>query len=226
MFEAIHGSAPDIAGRGIANPSGLLLSAVMMLVHIRQPRVATLVHNAWLRTLEDGIHTVDVRGRHTQRVAGTLEFADAVIERLGDAPRQLEPVEYVASSPAPRQAPAAAARRPAAAKAMVGVDVFVHDAVSTPAKLGERLSALGTGTLELQLITNRGVKVWPGGFPETFCTDHWRCRFVAPAAGAAVSHGDIIELLRRLTDADIDVIKTENLCTFDGVAGFALAQGQ
>ena len=226
MFEAIHGSAPDIAGRGIANPSGLLLSAVMMLVHVRQPRVATLVHNAWLRTLEDGIHTADVRGRHTRRVAGTRAFADAVIERLGDAPKHLEPVEYVAPGPVLRPASATAARRPAAAKAMVGVDVFVHDAVSSPAKLGERLSVLGTGTLELQLVTNRGVKVWPGGFPETFCTDHWRCRFVAHAAGGVVNHGDILDLLRRLTDAGIDVIKTENLCTFDGVAGFALAQGQ
>jgi isocitrate dehydrogenase len=225
MFEAIHGSAPDIAGRGIANPSGLLLSAVMMLVHVRQPKVATLVHNAWLRTLEDGIHTVDVRGRHTRRVAGTREFADAVIERLGDAPKHLEPVEYVESGPV-RPASATAARRPAAAKAMVGVDVFVHDAAASPANLGERLSALGTGTLELQLVTNRGVKVWPGGFPETFCTDHWRCRFVARAAGDAVNHGNILDLLRRLTDAGIDVIKTENLCTFDGVAGFALAQGQ
>jgi isocitrate dehydrogenase len=226
MFEAIHGSAPDIAGRGIANPSGLLLSAVMMLVHVRQPRVATLVHNAWLRTLEEGIHTTDVRGSHTRRVAGTEEFASAVIERLGDAPRQLEPVEYGETQAKARPAPARPVRRPAAAKAMVGVDVFVHDAGSPPAALGERLASLGTEALELQLVTNRGVKVWPRGFPETFCTDHWRCRFVARRRGAAISHGDIVALLSKVTSAGVDVIKTENLCTFDGVPGFALAQGQ
>jgi isocitrate dehydrogenase len=109
---------------------------------------------------------------------------------------------------------------------MVGVDVFVHDAGSPPAALGERLASLGTEALELQLVTNRGVKVWPRGFPETFCTDHWRCRFVARRRGAAISHGDIVALLSKVTSAGVDVIKTENLCTFDGVPGFALAQGQ
>ncbi len=218
----------DVAAElaGSANPSGLLLSAVMMLVHVRQPRVATLVHNAWLRTLEEGIHTTDVRGSHTRRVAGTEEFASAVIERLGDAPRQLEPVEYGETQAKARPAPARPVRRPAAAKAMVGVDVFVHDAGSPPAALGERLASLGTEALGLQLVTNRGVKVWPRGFPETFCTDHWRCRFVARRRGAAISHGDIVALLSKVTSAGVDVIKTENLCTFDGVPGFALAQGQ
>ena len=75
------------------------------------------------------------------------------------------------------------------------------------------------------MITNRGVKVWPNGFPETFCTDHWRCRFVAPS-GATIQHSDIIALLARITEGHVDVIKTENLCTFDGENGFALGQGQ
>jgi isocitrate dehydrogenase len=92
LFEAIHGSAPDLAGQGIANPSGLLLSAVMMLVHIRQARAAERIHNAWLRTLEDGIHTADVKGPHTRRTVGTEHFARAVIERLGESPRTLRPV--------------------------------------------------------------------------------------------------------------------------------------
>jgi isocitrate dehydrogenase len=226
MFEAIHGSAPDIAGRGIANPSGLLLSAVMMLIHLGQAKIATLVHNAWLRTLEEGIHTADLRGHQTRRTVGTNGFADAVIERLGNAPRRLAPVEYRnADVPATAAAPRYV-RRPAAGKATVGVDVFVHDGSATPATLAGRLAAQETAALRLQMITNRGVKVWPGGFPETFCTDHWRCRFVARGDGATISHRDIIELLTRVTDAGLDVIKTENLCTFDGAAGYALGQGQ
>src|SRR4029077_15602113 len=60
MFEAIHGSAPRRAGQNLANPSGLLLGAVLMLVHIDQPEVAGRIHNAWLRTIEDGIHTYDI----------------------------------------------------------------------------------------------------------------------------------------------------------------------
>jgi len=226
MFEAIHGSAPDLAGRGVANPSGLLLSAVMMLVHIRQARVAGRIHNAWLRTLEDGIHTADIRGEHTRRTVGTDDFARAVIERLGESPRVLRPVTY--RDPAPARLPNPAAgyrRRPAARKALVGVDVFVHDARTSPDLLGERLRRLRPEGLSLQMITNRGVKVWPGGLPETFCTDHWRCRFVAPA-GATIGHDAIVELLSRLTRADVDVIKTETLCTFDGERGYALGQGQ
>src|SRR6202140_4706786 len=95
MFEAIHGSAPRRAGQNLANPSGLILAAVMMLVHIDQPDVATLVHNAWLRTIEDGIHTYDiyVEGVSKEKV-GTREFTDAVIARLGQEPQQLTPVKY------------------------------------------------------------------------------------------------------------------------------------
>jgi isocitrate dehydrogenase len=87
MFEAVHGSAPDIAGQGIANPSGLILGAVMMLVHIGQADQATKVHNAWLKTIEDGVHTGDIflEGRSRKKV-GTKEFTDAVIARLGEAP--------------------------------------------------------------------------------------------------------------------------------------------
>lgn len=227
MFEAIHGSAPDLAGKGVANPSGLLLSAVMMLVHIRQHRVAERIHNAWLRTLEDGIHTADVRGPHTRRTVGTEYFARAVVERLGEAPRTLRPVAYRETAPArPPQASGGYQRRPAARKAMVGVDVFVHEARTAPDLLAERLRRLRPPGLSLQMITNRGVKVWPEGLPETFCTDHWRCRFVAAEAGGTIGHDLIVELLSRLTRADVDVIKTETLCTFDGERGYALGQGQ
>src|SRR6202035_5816636 len=98
MFEAIHGSAPRRAGQNLANPSGLLLGSVMMLVHIDQPAVATNVHNAWLRTIEDGIHTYDiyVDGVSKQRV-GTREFADAVIARMGQVPEQLKAVSYTSA---------------------------------------------------------------------------------------------------------------------------------
>ncbi|MCS6809704.1 MAG: NADP-dependent isocitrate dehydrogenase [Tepidimonas sp.] len=232
MFEAIHGSAPDIAGKGIANPSGLLLAAVMMLVHIGQPAVAETIHNAWLRTIEDGVHTAELHGTLSiGRPFGSMDFADAVIERLGQRPEQLAPVQYGTTPSAPgraagpRSAAANVPRRAPAAKALVGVDVFVHAAGVSADFLAGQLVALAVPPLGLQMITNRGVKVWPGGFPETFCTDHWRCRFVA-AEATPVTHADIIALLQALVARGIDVIKTENLCTFDGERGFALGQGQ
>jgi isocitrate dehydrogenase len=114
-------------------------------------------------------------------------------------------------------------RAPAAQKALVGVDVFVHQSALSADDLAAQLQASQTAALHLQMITNRGVKVWPGGFPETFCTDHWRCRF---QNGAAVSHADILQLLERVAAAGFDFIKTENLCTFDGKPGYSLGQGQ
>jgi len=235
MFEAIHGSAPDIAGKGIANPSGLLLGAVMMLVHIRQPEVAAKIHNAWLCTLEDGVFTADLQSQgkpQTQRGIpmpfGSMDFDDAIIERLGRLPAQFKPVSYQ-NAPLPKT-PAAAkplyVRAPAAKKALVGVDVFVHQSALSADDLAVQLKASNTAALQLQMITNRGVKVWPGGFPETFCTDHWRCRFVAATPAGEIAQRDIVALLGALTEAGVDVIKTENLCTFDGVKGFALGQGQ
>jgi isocitrate dehydrogenase len=229
MFEAIHGSAPDIAGKGIANPSGLLLGAVMMLVHIGQADIATRIHNAWLCTLEDGVFTADLAGAaRVGRPFGSMDFADAIIERLGRMPAQLRPVEYrnPAASAAPAEPAPMPVRRPPARKALVGVDVFVHEAAGDADALARRLQACHAPDLHLQMITNRGVKVWPGGFPETFCTDHWRCRFVTGEGQDSVAPRSIVELLGTLTDAGIDVIKTENLCTFDGERGFALGQGQ
>lgn len=235
MFEAIHGSAPDIAGRDVANPSGLLLAAVMMLVHVRQSAVAARVHNAWLRTIEDGVHTADLHGGHSvdDRPVGTRAFADAVIARLGEEPRRFAPVRY-ADAPQLRATPAPLYVRAAPlAKEIVGVDVFVHAADVTAEFLAGRLVTLANhprpAGFELQMITNRGVKVWPGGFPETFCTDHWRCRFVGTddrGRGRAVSHGEIIALLTNVAGDGLDVIKTENLCTFGGEPGYALGQGQ
>src|SRR3954468_18946657 len=95
MFEAIHGSAPRRAGQNLANPSGLLLGAVMMLVHIGQTGVAERVHNAWLRTIEDGVHTYDIFDESvSKQKVGTKEFAQAVVERLGKRPQTLKEVSY------------------------------------------------------------------------------------------------------------------------------------
>jgi isocitrate dehydrogenase len=233
MFEAIHGSAPDIAGKGIANPSGLLLGAVQMLVHLRQSDVAERIHHAWLRTLEDGIHTADLHSELSRHHAKTQEFAQAVIERLGQKPEQFKAVSYVNAPQARTTSAPLYVRRPAARKAIVGVDVFVHAADASADYLAGRLQTLAhqprAAGFELQMITNRGVKVWPGGFPETFCTDHWRCRFMGvdeQGKTREITHTDIVNLLHNLESDRLDFIKTENLCTFDGKAGYALGQGQ
>jgi isocitrate dehydrogenase len=75
------------------------------------------------------------------------------------------------------------------------------------------------------MITNRGIKVWPDGFKETFCTDHWRCRF-KPSENVEISKSTIVELLQNALNKNIDTIKTENLYAFDGKASYSLGQGQ
>ncbi len=216
MFEAIHGSAPDIAGQNIANPSGLLRGAVMMLNHIGQQEVAEKVMNAWTRTIEDGYK----RGISRRKVS-TQEFAEAVIERLGQMPEQLPAAKYAKGMKItiPKYE-----RRPQTAKTLKGVDVFVDWRGKDADDLAERLQRLNSD-IKLSMITNRGVKVWPNGFEETFCTDHWRCRFEVENSNLA-DKNSIPKLLAEALLAEIDVIKTENLYLFDGERGYSLGQGQ
>jgi isocitrate dehydrogenase len=225
MFEAVHGSAPDIAGQDIANPSGLLNAAVLMLVHIGQPEIAARIKNAWLVTLEEGVHTADIFDpASSKEKVGTKAFADAVIKNLGRTPQHLHVQAYNATDQ-DRPTHAKLERRLPARKETVGVDVFVNWRGSTAEDLAIQLQRCNLEHLKLTMITNRGVKVWPGGFPETFRTDHWRGRFTVPE-GLSVSHEDIVRLLGRVALEGLDFIKTENLCTFDGEPGFSLGQGQ
>jgi isocitrate dehydrogenase len=223
MFEAIHGSAPRRAGQNMANPSGLLQGAIMMLNHIGQTKVAEKIQNAWLKTIEDGIHTYDVyKEGVSQEKVGTKEFAQAVIANLGQEPKLLKSVTYAenAALNLPKYE-----RKAPAKKELVGVDLFVHWSGKNPDELAAIVQALDTNEVKLSMITNRGIKVWPEGFEETFCTDHWRCRF-KPTEGNQMSKHSIINLLNEAIQQGVDTIKTENLYTFDGKMGFSLGQGQ
>ena len=226
MFEAIHGSAPRRAGQNLANPSGLLLGAILMLVHINQPEVAERVHNAWLRTIEDGVHTYDIytEGVSHQKV-GTREFAQAVIERLGQKPQTLKAATYNAAS-GDSLTSNVASKHQRSVKELVGVDVFLDWTAGSADELGEALKGLAGDELRLSMISNRGVKVWPGGLSETFCSDHWRCRFLPQTEGATIKHEQIVGLLQRVGEARFDFIKTENLYNFDGQRGYSLDQGE
>lgn len=223
MFEAIHGSAPDIAGKNIANPSGLLQGAIMMLNHIGQADIAERIQNAWLKTIEDGTHTADVfkEGTSKQKL-GTKEFAAAVIANLGQKPSVLKAVTY--SNNLAIELPKYKRKEPAT-KTLEGLDLFVHWGGLDPNELASKIKKMESSGIYLSMITNRGIKVWPDGFKETFCTDHWRCRFKAKN-GEQMYKTDIIELLEKAIEEDIDTIKTENLYEFDGIPAYSLGQGQ
>jgi len=225
MFEAIHGSAPDIAGLDIANPSGLLNAAVMMLVHIDQAEVAEKIENAWLKTIEDGIHTSDIYNKDSVRKVWTSEFAKEVILRLGQTPNRLRPVSYKSGASMKK---IELGKSTIARKELVGVDVFFdwNEKGRDPKVLGDSLTKTNTNALSLKMITNRGVTVYPDGYPGTFCTDHWRSRFVSPHEGKAVTHTQVLELLNQINSKGFDFIKTENLYSFDGERGYSLGQGE
>ena len=223
MFEAIHGSAPKRAGQNVANPSGLLQGAIMMLNHIGQNEVAANVQNAWLTTIEEGIHTKDIFKEGTsKKLVSTSDFANAVINNLGKTPQSLKSVFYKNDSVLnlPRYV-----RKKQGKKDLVGVDIFVHWNGTDPNELAEKIKKIENDDLSLVMITNRGIKVFPDGFRETFCTDHWRCRF-KPLNETTISKKDILYLLAKAEEENIDTIKTENLYAFDGVNAFSLGQGQ
>ena len=221
MFEAIHGSAPRRAGQNLANPSGLINGAILMLKHIGQGDIATKIENAWLKTIEDGYHTYDIyqEGISKEKL-GTKEFAQKIIENLGQIPTQLKPVENVSNETIkilPYQ------RKRNQEKTLVGVDLFVHWNGLDVNELAEKINRKKESDIELTMITNRGIKVWPNGFEETFCTDHWRCRFKAKNT---MQNQDIIHLLNNMINSHLDIIKTENLYHFDGKKAYSMGQGQ
>jgi len=224
MFEAIHGSAPRRAGQNLANPSGLLLGGVMMLVHIGQTEIAERVHNAWLRTLEEGIHTYDIyeEGVSKQKV-GTKEFAQAVVARLGQKPETLKEVKYAAVA-ARKGWERNPARYPKKVE-LVGVDLFCAGDTRGPKEFGDALAQIKHDGLALSMMSNRGTAVWPDTISETFVVDAFQCRFT-PATAGPVTQAQILGLMQKVVAAGFDIVKTETLRNFDGQRGYTLAQGQ
>ncbi len=224
MFEAIHGSAPDIAGQNIANPSGLIHGAIMMLVHLNDTEVASKIHNAWLKTIEDGIHTGDIHGDMSKEKVGTMEFAKAVVARLGEKPTRFPVVEY-----APREDTTpirAVMKEPKEKRELVGVDLFVNWRNQPIGELGEILRGCATDALELKMISCKGLKVWPDTEHNMDVTDRYRCRFSPADPKSPVTHENIADLLSCVASKGVDFLKIENLFTFDGKPGFVKSAGE
>lgn len=223
MFEAIHGSAPRRAGQNVANPSGIILASVLMLVYLGQNEIAERIHNAWMKTLEEGIHTYDIykKGISKQKV-GTKEFGNAVAKFLGQRPTDLPAVSYQGSKKfvtLPR--PSA---HPPVKRELVGVDVYTF-AKESADQFIRKASSKNWAPLSLQMITNRGTRVWPHGQPETFCTDQWRIRFTHHDKQKLATHTEILKTMQEVVNSGFDVIKSENLYRFDGVTTFSSAEG-
>ena len=232
IFEAVHGTAPDIAGKGVANPTSLLLSGLMMLRHVGLLKQAGVIENALLATLEQGVHTGDFGDARTPAV-GTARFAEAVAERLGQKPRTREAIaEQDQDAPAferperPRTPPLLRTFHEVVSHD-AGCDVYIETTLN-PQELAEHLQRLSASTpFHLTMISNRGTQVWPTGSVYTECVDYFRARFELRDASAAGRYGQGpgIALLCRLAER-FRIADYQPLRVFDGERGYSLAQGQ
>ncbi len=232
IFEAVHGTAPDIAGKGVANPTSLLLSGLMLLRHIGLIRTAAVIENALLATLEDGVHTGDVKGEKAP--VGTNAFASGIIDRLGKSPRGCE-AKHVPEADRPHHTPP---KRPHVNVLMrtfetvvshyCGCDIYV-DTTITPLELAERLNRLAEGTpFKLTLISNRGTQVWPTGSPYTEVVDYFRVRFELRDPGLLLGNIGVMPTIHLLTKIaeKFNITDFQPLKIYDGQPGYSKAQGQ
>ena len=218
IFEAVHGSAPKYAGKDVANPTAVTLSAAMMLRHLGQFDAADTLEQAIFRTLEDGIHTQDVK---VGTPVGTAAFVDAVEARIGQ--RSSLPTRPYQPLVLPRITREETRSQPGS-RTKVGVDVFIESEAS-PERIAERLQAIIKGTpYALKMISNRGTVVWPATGGSTGCIDHFRCRFVIDDS-ASWNPESVLTLLQRV-GREFRWMHVEKLEVIDGDPGFTRAQGE
>ncbi len=222
MFEAVHGSAPQIAGKGLANPTALLLSAVMMLRHIGDFTTAARIEHALYVTLEEGRDlTGDIAAPGTG--VGTAAYLERLIGNLGRTSARVPAREYrpIAMRPWPRSTWA----RAVATREVVGVDIFL-ESQATPQALGASLVQAAQGSaFSLKLVSCRGAQVWPVAQPHTFIVDHFRARFMFSAAAPANPNAAIADLLARVGEQH-SWMHVEKLQRFDGADAFTKDQGE
>lgn len=218
MFEAIHGSAPRRAGQNVANPSALVLASVLMLDYLEMSDVGRTVHNAWLKTIEDGIHTYDIfqEGKSQQKV-GTKEFGEAVIKRLGKKPEHLKEAlkhHRVSLPKVPENTSTASTRE------LVGVDIFVY-APDSSQEVKEKLLSIDLKKCAITMISNRGTTIYPEGQPETYCVDEYRVRIKPKEEEQTFKQEWTANLLEIFSHQHIDVVAIEHLYNFDDKPGYS-----
>lgn len=216
MFEALHGSAPKRAGQNVANPSGLLRAAILMLVYLGETNAASAIHNAWLKTLEEGIHTYDIyQETISKKKVSTSAFTQAILQNLGKKPSQLKAVSY---PPIDTIQVKWTPKQQEEKKKLLGVDIFVE--IKSPLiEMLPSLTKIQTDSLHLAAIYNRGVKIWPEGHLETFCVDQYCLRFLGSSL-RETSFSYILQLLQILEKQNLNILRLETLYSFSEKLGF------
>jgi isocitrate dehydrogenase len=194
-----------------------------MLCYLGENAIAERIHNAWLRTLEEGIHTYDIFKEKTSKLkVGTKEFAEAVIKFLGEKPHTLPAISYKDTSKFTTLTQCMAHKE--VKRQLVGIDIYVYSQ-DTAASFVKNSSSKPWTPLTLHMISNRGARLWPEGHPETFCVDQWRMRFMHKDKKSEVTYPEIIKMIQEIHDNGYDIIGLENLYLFDGKSAFSSPEG-
>lgn len=224
IFEAVHGTAPDIAGKGLANPTSLLMSGLMMLRHLGLHGTAALIENALLATLESGVHTADFGSPDTPS-SSTQDFAEAIIANLGNTPKYS--AAHGKDSTARAERPHITSNRliesPRPSEAVAGVDLFV-ESTQQPNEVAKTIQGLLEPHQILTVISNRGTQVWPTGSLLTDCVNQYRVR-VEINANTPATESEMLGVALRVA-AHVRVCSTEMLMKYNDTAAYSLAQGQ
>jgi len=226
IFEAVHGTAPDIAGKNIANPTALLLSGIAMLRHLGLMENAAIIENALLYTLESGVHTGDFGNKETPS-ANTTEFADAIISNFGKQPAK-------AAKPLLPNMPITPTyfkldKNPMLVSAemnedkIVGVDMFI-ESEEQPQQIAKKCERHAGVKFKLINISNRGTQVWPTGSVYTNLVNQYNARFET-LDGEALNQQDIIGLYVSLS-GNFKICSFELLNMWGDKKAYSLAQGQ
>jgi isocitrate dehydrogenase len=227
VFEAVHGTAPDIAGKGLANPTALLMSGIMMLRHLGLTKEAALIENALLFSVEIGARTIDF-GNISKPALGTLEFANFIAKQLGKEPSATKPTIAI---------PAAAFARPERdltknrilvsavkeSEALIGADIFVESTLQA-AEIAELFKPFCADAFQITTMSNRGTQVYPVGSVYTDCINQYRVRLES-VDEKVVTPETIFQLCIQLSQV-IRICSTEMLMKYGGVKAYSLAQGQ
>ena len=226
IFEAVHGTAPDIAGKGIANPTALLLSGLAMLRHLGLMQNAATIENALLYTLEQGIHTGDF-GDKSKPALNTKAFADAIISNFGKTPQQgakpVAPNQPATTGMFKLERNAMMVTKETQQEKIVGVDIFI-ESEEQPERVASRCLHHGGTKFKLINISNRGTQVWPTGSKYTNLVNLFNARFES-INDEPLNQQDIIGLYASLS-GDFKIASIELLNMWGDKKGYSLAQGQ
>lgn len=221
MFESC--TTQDLLPHNKPNVLSIVNSLIIMLYYNNQLEVADKIQNAWLIYLENEMRLKSSSANFNEHNSNNEEnIFEILLDNLNKKPQKLKPNIYKKVNTVEASIKD---NKSTKNKELKGVDVFVHWNGTNPNILADIVCKLNTDSIELSMITNRGIKVWPQGFKETFCTDHWRCRFKSKHNNA-ITKNDIHKILNKAIDLNIDFIKTENLYEIDGKMAYSLGQGQ